>query len=239
MPKLALLGLNINLISELIMIVAIIIGTTIGAVISSRRDRKFNSRVLDSLAIIIMLVYLIDLIMPIIIGKIYVERIPFTIATVLTPLIIVSRFVRPFDEYKSTVAMLAICSIFVYFLYPNPFLEEEAFRIRNLQVFNYLGLCFSYGIIAIASGEVSFNIKKCYRTAIALLAIESWALILKYLFISVPGDLDNVRLLLPYLSSTSNIIFPSIMLLIVSFLICLVIFGIYYLAKLIANRHKK
>ena len=223
-------GMGINTIIELCMIVVIIIATIIAAFISRGLKEKMNNRILDVLAIAIMLLYLLDLIMPIILGKIYPSRIPFTIGTLLAPLIIISRFVSPFDKYKSTVAMLSIIAMFVFLLYPNPILDQGEFNFRNIQIFNYFGLCFAYGVISISTAEVSFNIKKGYRTAICILLIEAWSLILKYLFLSIPGDTENARLISPIKSEMyGNIIYPSIIMVLISFLMCLVVFAIYKL----------
>ncbi len=233
---LSYLDIGINLVVELIMIAVIIIGTFIGVIITRHKNQKFNSRVLDIMSIIIIGYYILDLVVPIMLGKIYVSRVPFTIGTVIAPLIIISRFVAPFDRYKSTVAMMSIIAMFVFLLYPNPILMDSYFRFRNIQVFIYFGLCLAYGVLSIVAGEVRFNLKKSYRSAVCLILIEIWSLILKYLFISIPGTEEEAKIISPFLGVTDYILLPSIGIVVASFLMCLLVYGLDILIEALIKK---
>ena len=171
-----MLGIHFGLMIELILYLGLGLVTILLVIFTSYRDKKFNSRLLDIIAIMITITYIIDIIYPIVTGRVNFNRLTFTIGTVLCPFIIITRYIKPFDKIKPTVSLIAIVAIFTYSLYyvrPDSFLNITAQKVFEIYV--YYSLVFIYGVLSITTEEVELNVKKCYNELIALSLIELFA----------------------------------------------------------------
>lgn len=156
----------------------IIIGLTICmAFYSYKKDRKFKSKMLDVYAFALTGTYIADFfIMPLYMGEIDIDKLPFHICTLLCPLIMLSRYVPSLKKFKTPIAVFAIVGPLMYLTYPGSALGDiSPFVYKVVQTFVYHGLVFAYGVLSITTGEVKLEFKKIYHELIGLILIIMWS----------------------------------------------------------------
>ena len=168
-----MLLIQVGFMIELILYLGLGLITIELVIFTSYKNKSFNSRLLDIITLCITITYFIDIIYPIVTGRINFNSLTFTIGTILCPFIIISRFIKPFDKMKATASLISIVAIFIYTLYyvrPDSFINLTTQKI--FEIYIYYSLAFIYGVLAITTKEVELNIKKCYNELIALSLIE-------------------------------------------------------------------
>ena len=225
-----LLATTAGLMIEIILYSSLLLVTILLVSFTSYKNSEFNSKLLGFIAILISIVYLIDVITPVFTGNINFNKITFTIGTVMCPLIIITRYIKPFDRIKPTVALIAVVSIFTYSLYyvrPESFNNLTAEKI--FQIYVYYSLLFIYGVLSITTKDVTLEVKKCYKELIALGVIELFSLTIRGIIAPPARSARGVF----------SILESSPMVILISFSGILLIYLIEYLIRKIKVRLKK
>lgn len=172
-------------------------------------------------------------------GEIILDKFPFHICTVLCPLILYSRFSKKGNYIKTPIAILSIVAPLMWLIYPGTALDtdQSAFSYEVIQLFGYHGLVFIYGCLCLLLNEVKPEIKKCYKEAICIVGIALWATLGNVLYSSENHDYNWFFLKDPVFSFIPTSINPFVVVIII-YLSCLVIYGVYYLVKYLLEQRK-
>lgn len=172
-------------------------------------------------------------------GELILDKLPFHICTVLCPLILISRFSKNARGIKTPIAVLSVVAPLMWLVYPGTALDtDQAFySYEIMQLFVYHGLVFIYGCLCLLLNEVKLDIKKSYKEAICVVGIALWAMLGNLLYSSESHDYNWFFLKDPVFSFVPTSINPFVVVVIV-YLSCLVIYGVYYLVKYLYNQKK-
>lgn len=158
-------------------------------------------------------------------------KLPFNICTLMAVLAPFAQFNKKFKVIKTPIVVLSIASSLMWMCYPGTALGgEPPLCYIIFQTFIYHGALFNWGFLNLSLGEVTLDVKKVWREGVAILCVLAWAA-----FGNAVYDKWNwffIReSIFPFLSDE---IMPVMVVLSV-FGVCLVVYGIYYLARYIAK----
>ncbi len=108
-------------------------------------------------------------------GGLNMDKLPFHICTLLCPLALFAQFNKYGEKIKEPVVMLASLAPLMYIFVPASIGDSEPWCYQTVQTMFYHGVLLAWGILNISLGIVKPNIKKCYKSAITLVAITIWA----------------------------------------------------------------
>lgn len=214
-------------------------------VLFRKKDLSVRIKILDIIAILIMVSYISDFFFQPFWhggtleanGEIVLDKFPFHICIVLCPLILFSRFSKIGDKIKTPFALLAIAAPLMWLIYPGTALDtdQSAFSYEVMQLFVYHGLVFIYGMLYLLLYEQKLDIKKCYKEAIAVVGIALWATLGNLIYSNENHDYNWFFLKEPVFGFIPKAINPFVVVIIV-YLSCLLFYGIYYLVIYLYNK---
>lgn len=108
-------------------------------------------------------------------GGMNIDKLPFHICTVLCPLSCYAQFNRNGRKILEPVAVLAVLAPMMYICYPASIGDGEPWCYQAVQTMFYHGTLMAWGILNIALGAVTPNIKKIWKSAVLLVCITLWA----------------------------------------------------------------
>lgn len=224
----------------------IILGVTVLMIyLFKNKDESVKKKVLNIYAIVIIGLYISDFfIHPFMTGsnKLIVDKLPFHLCTISSIMIALTRlFPNKTKHIKNAVTVLGLVGALMYITNPSGAVAPgvKAFSYRMLQTFIYHGSLFTYGVLALAYGECKLEFKKIYVEAILIVSLDVLSLIANYSY-SKPSE-DGWEWHYDWFFSTgssfgvSPYLMPFLMIVII-FLMCCAIYGLYYLAKYIIDR---
>ena len=227
----------------LVLIIGVIVLLTF---LFRKKDLSFRVKVLDIIAILIMVSYISDFFFQPFWhngtmeanGELILDKFPFHICTVLCPLVFFSRFSKIGNKIKTPFALLAIVAPLMWLVYPGTALDtdQSAFSYEIIQLFTYHGLVFIYGTLYLLLHEQKLDIKKCYKEAIAVVGIALWATLGNALYSSEDHGYNWFFLKDPVFGFIPEAINPFVVVIAV-YLSCLLFYGIYYLVIYLSNKY--
>lgn len=229
----------------LVLILSVIFVLTI---LYYKKRLKNKKRILDIVTIIMTILYMGDFFMQPIYnggtletnGNLILDKFPFHICTVLCPLIVISRFSKVGNIIKTPFALLACTGPLMWLVYPGTALDtdQSAFSYVVFQLFAYHGCVFIYGCLYVLLEEEKLCIKKCYKEAIGTLSIALWATFGNVLYSTTNSDYNWFFLKDPVFGFIPKSI-NAFVVIVVIFLSTLLVYGLYYIVKMLYNKNKK
>lgn len=159
-------------------------------------------------------------------------KLPFNICTIMAIFVPFAQFNSKFEKVKAPIIVLSIASSLMWMCYPGSALGgQPPFSYIIFQTFMYHGFLFLWGALSLTLNQSKLEIKYIWKEAVGILLILVWAW-----FGNTVYDKYNwffiKESIFPFLPDE---IMPLMVVLSV-FGVCLVVYGIYYLVKLIANK---
>ena len=107
-----------------------------------------------------------------------VYKLPFNVCTIMAVLVPFVQFNPKFGRIKTPVVVLSVASSLMWMCYPGSALGgQPPFSYIIFQTFMYHGLLFCWGVLNMAYGEVTLQIKKICKEFVGILMILVWAAI--------------------------------------------------------------
>lgn len=161
-------------------------------------------------------------------------KLPFNICTIMAILAPFAQFNKKFTPIKDTIIVLSVASGLMWMTYPGSALGgEPPFCYIIFQTFMYHGVLFIWGFLNLSLGEVTLNIKNIWKEAIGILLILVWAWFGNSVYEKWNWFFIK-KSIFPFLPDS---IMP-VMVVTCVFLVCLSVYGLYYLIALIVNKIK-
>lgn len=214
----------------------IIIGVTILLIfLFNKKDQSVKKKLLDIYCLILVGLYLGDFFVhPFIYGdnSLIVDKLPFHLCTIACPLIALCRiFPNKLKHIRCASTILGFVGALMYLTCPNGAvgIGVKAFSYTILQTFAYHGVLFTYGILALVFGDITPNIKKIWIELIMIACLDLISLGANAAYSTSEHHYDW------FFTTGSSFgmspyVMPFIMFGIIS-LMCLAIYGLYYLFK--------
>lgn len=216
-------------------------------ILFKNKNEEKKNNLIKAIAILVLITYLFDFFMqPFynngtidVNGEIILDKFPFHICTVLSILIMYSRYGKYGNAIKTPIAVLAILAPLMWLIYPGTALNssQAAFSYVVIQLFLYHGLVFIYGCLSLLLKDVKLDIKKIYKEALCIIGIALWATLGNLLYSTINSDYNWFFLKDPVFSFIPKAINPFVVI-IIFFLSALTIYGIYYLVLSIRGKIK-
>ncbi len=206
----------------------------------AKKSEEKKEKLLRILAYTLALSYFSDFFVhDFVYGGMNMDKLPFHICTVLCPLILFAQFNRNGKKILEPVAILSILAPLMYLSYPASVGDGEPWCYQAVQTMFYHGTLLAWGVLNITLGKLKPDIKKCYKSAILLVAITLWAKLGNLLLEHNWFFLNEDAL---YIGLVSGGIIPKWSLLIINpiifFLAVLAIYGVIYGVKAIIKKTK-
>ena len=157
---------------------ALILGGTALLAVRIRKKEK-REKLLRIMAYTVIGLYVADFfIMPLSdsYGMINTEKLPFHICTLMGVVVPFVQFNKKLAFARTPVVFLSVAASIVWMCYPGSALGgQPPFCYRTFQTFMYHGVLFCWGVLNLAYGAVTPNIKKCWKELCGILMIYVWA----------------------------------------------------------------
>ena len=224
-----------------IMYLVVILGIVIGGIFLLRnRSEKTKRRVVSIALIFALVTYAADFFaMPFYInGDIYayLDKLPFHICTSISIIAAFTHF-KKIKWLETPVAVLCVVAPLMYMTYPGSALSGSAFSYRVVQTMLYHGAVLAYGVWAISTKQVEMKIKNVWKELVVIVVIALWATLGNTLYVF--GD----RSYNWFFMNGSPFGFPAqiqpFITIFAVYLMCLIIYGIYYAVVAISRQIKK
>ena len=151
-------------------------GITAGWFFLRNADAAKKEKALRALAYALVLSYLSDFFVhEFVYGGLNTDKLPFHICTVLCPAVAIAQFNRKGSKIAEPVAVLSVLAPLMYLCYPASVGTGEPWCYQALQTMFYHGVLLAWGVLAIALGAVQPEIRHCWKSGVALVAITLWA----------------------------------------------------------------
>lgn len=239
-------GIKLYSWAHLLYIGLILTFATIICLVYIKKEKEKQTKMLDTLAISILVIYIADFFPQPFWnggtleenGRLALDKFPFHICVILCPLIMFSRFSKKGQAIKTPVATLATLAPFMWFIYPGTALDTNLafYTYRISQLFLYHGVVFTYGISAIITQDVILDIKKCYKEAICLIFITLWASFGNAIYSCEAERFNWFFLKDPVFSFIPHEV-NALAVVVVMYLSCLFVYGVKYLTIYLYNKH--
>lgn len=165
--------------------------------------------------------------------KISVYKLPFNICTLMAVLVPFVEFNSKLKRLKHIIVTLSMASSLMWMCYPGSALGgEPPFSYIIFQTFMYHGFLFCWSFLNLAYKEVSLNIKNIWKEFCAILIILCWATFGNTIYDGNQNWFFIQKSIFPFLSDS---IMP-VMVVFTVFAVCLTIYGLYYLARIIFSK---
>lgn len=159
-------------------------------------------------------------------------KLPFNICTIMAVMVPFAQFNKKFDKIKTPIVVLSVASSLMWMCYPGTALGgQPPFSYVIFQTFMYHGFLFTWGFLNLSLGKVKLEIKEIWKEFVGIMLILAWAAFGNEVY----GDWNWFfiqKSIFPFLPDQ---IMP-VMVVASVFCVCLVIYGLYYLVKHIANK---
>ena len=162
-----------------------------------------------------------------------VYKLPFNVCTILAVFVPFVQFNKKFSVIKPVVVTLSITSSLMWMCYPGSALGgQPPFSYIIFQTFMYHGFLFTWGVLNITLGDVVLSIKNIWKEFIGILIILVWASFGNAIYEGEQNWFFIEKSIFPFFSDE---IMP-LMVVISVFSVCLVIYGLNYLLKIIFKK---
>lgn len=163
-------------------------------------------------------------------GGLNMDKLPFHICTVLCPLSAFAQFNKHGKKILEPIVILSCLAPLMYISYPANIGSGEPWCYQAVQTMFFHGVLLAWGVLNIALGIVKPEIKRCWHTAVALVAITLWAklgvVLLDHNWFFLKEDAF-------YIGLVGEFGMPQWLLMVINpvvfFLAALAVYGIYYL----------
>ncbi|MBO5091647.1 MAG: YwaF family protein [Clostridia bacterium] len=197
------------------------------------KSEKARSRVVKIFALLTIGLYVADfLIMPLSdsYSGISVYKLPFNICTIMAVLVPFAEFNRFFKRIKPVIVTLSIASSLMWMCYPGTALGgQPPFSYIIFQTFMYHGFLFTWGALNLSLKLVTMKISKIWKEFIGIMCILVWAWFGNTIYDGEQNWFFIESSIFPFLPDK---IMPFAVVFSV-FGVCLIVYGVYYLVKLI------
>ena len=162
-------------------------------------------------------------------------KLPFNICTLMAVFVPFVEFNKKFKPIKTVIVTLSITSTVMWMCYPGSALGgQPPFSYVIFQTFMYHGFLYTWAFLNLAYKEVTLNIKHIWKEFCGILIILVWAAFGNAIYDGNQNWFFIESSIFPFLSDE---IMPLMVVLSV-FVICLIIYGIYYLCTLVFKKRK-
>lgn len=160
-------------------------------------------------------------------------KLPFNICTIMAVLVPFAQFNKRFKGIKSAIVTLSIASSLMWLCYPGSALGgQPPFSYIIFQTFMYHGFLFIWGVLNLSLGLEKLKISRIWKEFAVILGIFVWAWLGNTIYDGDQNWFFIEESIFPFLKDE---IMP-IMVIASVFGVCLVIYGVYYLVKVIYHR---
>lgn len=211
-------------------------GTLLLSLLFRKKDEDCKQKVIKIFAYLTFGLYIADFfIMPLSdsYNGISVYKLPFNVCTILAVFVPFVQFNEKFSVIKPVVVTLSITSSLMWMCYPGSALGgQPPFSYIIFQTFMYHGFLFTWGVLNITLGDVVLSIKNIWKEFIGILIILVWASFGNAIYEGEQNWFFIEKSIFPFFSDE---IMPLIVVISV-FSVCLAIYGINYLLKIIFKK---
>jgi len=211
-------------------------GTLLLSLLFRKKDEDCKQKVIKIFAYLTFGLYIADFfIMPLSdsYNGISVYKLPFNVCTILAVFVPFVQFNEKFSVIKPVVVTLSITSSLMWMCYPGSALGgQPPFSYIIFQTFMYHGFLFTWGVLNITLGDVVLSIKNIWKEFIGILIILVWASFGNAIYEGEQNWFFIEKSIFPFFSDE---IMP-LMVVISVFFVCLAIYGINYLLKIIFKK---
>lgn len=170
-----------------ILYIVLIVGLTIGgAFILKNKSDKAKNITMRVLAYAVIGTYIADFFfMPLSLGYIDIDKLPFHICTAMAVLIPFAQFNGKFSKSgaKEVVVCLSIVSSLMYITYPGSALGGVTpWCYKVVQTMLFHGLVFAWGVLSLTTKQSSLKFKNIWKQLVGILVIMVWATIGNYIY---------------------------------------------------------
>ncbi len=181
-------GISVTPFSVAHIVYLLIIFGAVAALYFAMRGKSYEKRLrtVSVLATLVLVSYISDFFMhefsnASVVDGVFVgdglnlDKLPFHICTVLSPLSFLVQFNKRLSKFIEPVAILAILAPMMYICYPASIGDGEPWCYTTVQTMFYHGALMAWGMLNLMLGIVKPEIKKCWHSAVLLVAITLWA----------------------------------------------------------------
>ena len=159
-------------------------------------------------------------------------KLPFNVCTLMAVLVPFAEFNKKFKFIKPAIVTLSIASSLMWMCYPGSALGgQPPFSYIIFQTFMYHGFLFGWGALNLTLGRVELKISSIWKELAVILFIYYWAWFGNTVYDGEQNWFFIEKSIFPFLSDE---LMPAAVIFSV-FLVCLIVYGAYYLVKLIAR----
>ncbi len=163
-------------ISHFVYMFLIFGGIFLGWLLLHKKSPEKKEQALRFLAYAMALSYFSDFFVhEFVYGEMNMDKLPFHICTVLCPLVCVAQFNRKGHKILEPTVVLATLAPLMYLCYPASVGDGEPWCYQAVQTMFFHGVLLGWGILNLALGKVSLDIKHFWKVAAMLVAITLWA----------------------------------------------------------------
>lgn len=162
-------------------------------------------------------------------GRIAIHKLPFHICTLMSVLATFAQFNKKFKPVKEPIVVLSLVSALMWMTYPGSALGgEPPFSYVIAQTFMFHSFLFGWAFLNLALGEVKLSIVNVWQELLGILLICAWANLGNTLYEDQNWFFlaDSIFEFIP--DDTMPVTVISAV-----FLMCLLIYGIYYAVRAI------
>ncbi len=140
------------------------------------QDTAKKERILRFLAYALVFSYLSDFFVhEFVYGGLKTDKLPFHLCTALCPLSAIAQFNRKGYRIREPIAMLAVLAPMMYLCYPASIGEGEPWCYQAVQTMFFHGVLMAWGILSLAFGAVTPDIRNIWKSGILLVIFTLWA----------------------------------------------------------------
>lgn len=203
------------------------------------KSAEKKEKLLRALAYALVISYISDFFVhEFVYGGLNTDKLPFHICTVLCPLVCFAQFNHNGCKVKEPIAVLATLAPMMYLCFPASVGDGEPWCYQAIQTMFFHGVLMAWGILSIALGAVTPDIRKCWQSGIVLIGITCWAKIGNNLFTDRNWFFLEEDAL--YIGLVANGVIPKWSLMIINpivfFLAVLAVYGVCYAIRSLCKK---
>ena len=214
-------------------------GGTLALALLGRKYPQKQNKLLRLMAYLTVGLYVADFfIMPLSdsYNGISAYKLPFNICTIMAVLVPFVQFNPKFEKIRQPVVTLSIAPALMWMCYPGTALGgQPPFSYVIFQTFMYHAFLFCWGVLNLAYGKVTYDIRKIWKEFVGILMVLVWAAFGNAVYDQGYNWFFIQESIFPFLSDE---IMP-VMVVVSVFAVCLAIYGIYFALVAINKRKSK
>jgi len=243
-------GISVTPFSVSHIVYLLLIFGMVAALYFLMKDKPYEKRVraVSVLAALVLISYISDFFMhefsnaSVVDGAfvgngINLDKLPFHICTVLCPLSFLVQFNKKLSKFTEPIAILAILAPMMYICYPAGIGDGEPWCYTIVQTMFYHGVLMAWGMLSLMLGIVKPEIRKCWHSAVLLVAITLWAKLGCILYGHNWFFLEEDAF---YIGLVENGVIPKWLLMLVNpavfFAAVMAVYGVVYAVRHFANK---